>query len=271
MDNGNYIKISRKILKWEWYGNINTCRLFIHCLLKANWKDSRFEGKNIERGSFVTSLPQLSAELQLTENEIRTAIKHLKSTGEITDRTTNKYRIITVKNYDEYQNDNAQTTDKSQAINRQCTGNAQTINRLLTAIEEVKEVEELEEVEENKTLTVSDDTVCQTNVQRVVSAWNSLPGLNHVSRLTESSRRYQMLKCRIREYGIEDILRAIENIRRSEFLLGANKNGWMIDFDWFVRPNNFPKVLEGKYNTSDNAKPTGKYAAIDDFLRGDFT
>ena len=41
----SYIKIDRKILDWEWYRNLNTCRLFFHLLLKANWKDGRFEGK----------------------------------------------------------------------------------------------------------------------------------------------------------------------------------------------------------------------------------
>ena len=57
-----------------------------------------------------------------------------------------------------------------------------------------------------------------------------------------------MLKGRIREYGMNDLLKAMDNIRHSDFLRGENKNGWMITFDWFVKPNNFLKVLEGNYN-----------------------
>lgn len=34
----DYVKISRKILEWEWYTDINTKVLFLHILLKANWK-----------------------------------------------------------------------------------------------------------------------------------------------------------------------------------------------------------------------------------------
>ena len=56
MTDNEYIKLNRKIIGWEWYLNINVKTLFIHCLLKANWKDGRFEGKELKRGSFVTSL-----------------------------------------------------------------------------------------------------------------------------------------------------------------------------------------------------------------------
>lgn len=130
MDNG-FIKIDRKILDWEWYGDINTCRLFIHLIFKANWKDGRFEGIEIPRGSLVTSLPTLAAETGLSVQQIRTAEKHLKSTGEITVSLYPKFRIISIKNYCLYQDDNRQ-------VNRQLTGNQQASNRQLTAIEESK-------------------------------------------------------------------------------------------------------------------------------------
>lgn len=118
---GNYIKISRSILEWEWYGNINTCRLFLHMLLKANWKDGRFEGKDIPRGSFVSSYPRLADECGLTVNEVRTALKHLISTGEITVKAHAKYSVFTVVKYNDYQEVNSQSTDKSHSINRRLT------------------------------------------------------------------------------------------------------------------------------------------------------
>ena len=57
-----------------------------------------------------------------------------------------------------------------------------------------------------------------------------------------------MLRARVREYGTEAVLQAIEKIRQSAFLRGQNAKGWVITFEWFVRPNNFPKVLEGNYD-----------------------
>ncbi len=98
-----WIKLHKKFLDWKWYKNKNTKILFIHCLLKANWKDGSYEGVEIKRGSFITGRKQLSKELALTEQEIRTAIKHLKSTNEITIKTTNTFSIISIVNYDKYQ------------------------------------------------------------------------------------------------------------------------------------------------------------------------
>lgn len=98
-----WIKLHKKFLDWKWYKNKNTKILFIHCLLKANWKNGFYEDIEIKRGSFVTGRKQLSKELGLTEQEIRTAINHLKSTNEITIKTTSAFSIISINNYDKYQ------------------------------------------------------------------------------------------------------------------------------------------------------------------------
>ena len=99
----DYIKLHRKFLEWEWYRNEHTKNLFIHCLLKANWKESKFEGNVIQRGSFVSSIDILANETGLTSDEVRTAIKHLILTGELTKQSTNKYTVFSVINYDLYQ------------------------------------------------------------------------------------------------------------------------------------------------------------------------
>ena len=108
---------------------------------------------------------------------------------------------------------------------------------------------------ETKTLkTVSNETVRQTDVRRVVERWNELQrfGINPIIRMAPSAKRYDNLQARIREYGLDNILAAISRIGESDFLQGKNRNGWRISFDWFVLPSNFPKVLEGKY---DNGRP----------------
>ena len=94
----DYVKISRKILEWEWYKDVNTKVVFFHILLKANWKNGRFQGMEIPRGSFVTSYQSLAEETGLTVMNVRTAIKHLKLTQEITVSQHSKFSVITVKN-----------------------------------------------------------------------------------------------------------------------------------------------------------------------------
>lgn len=112
---------------------MNTCRLFIHFLLKANWKDAKFRGILIPRGSFVSSYSHLADETNLTINEIRTAISHLKSTCEVTVKSHSKFSVFTVNNYNTYQTDNTQE-------HSQGTSKSQASHNLLTTIEEKKEV-----------------------------------------------------------------------------------------------------------------------------------
>lgn len=106
--NGNYIKISRSLLDWCWYHDVNTCRLFIHMLLRVNWKKGYFGEEVIERGSFVSSISKLSAETGLSEREVRTALEHLKKTGEVTCKRHTKYSVYTVVNYCKYQSSDRQ-------------------------------------------------------------------------------------------------------------------------------------------------------------------
>ena len=129
---GSYIKLSRGLLDWEWYSDINTTRAFIHMLLKANWKDGNFKGMVVPRGSFVSSIGKLASETGLTEREIRTAISHLKMTGEVTSKTTNKFTVFSVVKYDLYQANDKQSV--SQEPSKRHSNDIQT-----TTIEEKKE------------------------------------------------------------------------------------------------------------------------------------
>lgn len=129
---GNYIKLSRGLLEWEWYTDINTTRLFIHMFLKANWKDGNFKGTTVPRRSFVSSIGKLSSEIGLTEREIRTAISHLKMTGEVTSKTANRFTVFTVVKYDLYQTNDKQNVSQ-EPVKRQPN------DILTTTIEEKKE------------------------------------------------------------------------------------------------------------------------------------
>lgn len=136
-ENNGFIIINRKMLEWEWYQDTNTKTLFFHCLLKANWKDGKFQGLVIPRGSFVTSLTKLSEELStdkqvFTIRNVRTAIKHLEMTGEITNKSYSKFRVITINNYDKYQ-------DYDKVSASQVTNKRQTSDRQVTTIEQKKQ------------------------------------------------------------------------------------------------------------------------------------
>lgn len=247
-----YIKIDRKITEWEWYKNLNTKVVFFHCLLKANWKDGKFEGKIIKRGSFVTSIKKLSLELCLTEDEVRTAIKHLISTGELTKQTTNKYSVITVSNYELYQDVPEQIPINSQTDTKQIPINSHSIPKQFPTIEERKNIRREEgkkERREEDILTVSNETVCQTDVRRIIDRWNALSefGIKPIKKIGSGTKVFERLCARIREYGIDDVLSTVDMIKDSDFLLGKVKD-FTITLDWFSRPNNFQKVYNGNYS-----------------------
>ncbi len=103
-----WIKLHRRLTQWEWYDDINTSRLFIHILLKANHADKNWKGIEIKRGQMITSLDRLITETKLTKSQIRTCLKKLISTREIAHSGKAQHTVITVINYDSYQGDGTQ-------------------------------------------------------------------------------------------------------------------------------------------------------------------
>lgn len=126
-----FIKLYRSLLTWEWYGDINTRLTFMHMLIRANYADQKFEGKVIPRGSFVSSRAKLSAEIGISERNLRTALNHLKMTGEVTSKSYSKYTIYTVENYDLYQGTDQQS-------DQQVTSDRPASDQQVTTIKEIK-------------------------------------------------------------------------------------------------------------------------------------
>lgn len=124
-----FIKLYKKMLDWEWYDDPNTCRVFIHILLKASWKESKWHGVTIKPGQLITSLPSLAEETKLSVHQVRVALDHLTSTGEVADKGQSKYRIITVLKWDEYQGDGRQVADNWQTDGRQVAASKEYKNK----------------------------------------------------------------------------------------------------------------------------------------------
>ena len=129
-DNKGWICLHRSILNWEWWSDQNTFRLFIYCLLMANHEDRKWQGKVIERGSFITTLANIKQQTKLSLQQVRTSLAKLQETGEINIKTTNQNTHITICNYAFYQDkkDNEQQTDNKQITNEQQTDNKHNNN-----------------------------------------------------------------------------------------------------------------------------------------------
>lgn len=237
----DYVKISRKILDWEWYTDINTKVLFLHILLKANWKDGRFQGIEVPRGSFVTSLQNLAAETGLTVRNVRTALKHLENTGEVTSNRHVKFSVITVKNYDRYQSGDTQVT-----VNRQASDSQ------VTTIEEGKK-ERKEEYNKSPKGDYESGTPENSIYATIRELYNSVCG-SYPRLVKMSEARKKAINARIRAgYTREDFRILFEKAEASDFLKGANKRNWRATFDWLISDTNMAKVLDGNYDARKEA------------------
>ena len=126
-----WIKLHRSLLDWEWYDDANTCRLFIHLLLRANHKPKNWRGIAINTGQLLTGRKVLAEQTGLSEQQVRTSLNKLKSTNEITIKSTSHNSLITLVCWESYQQNNQ---DDNQAVTKQ----QPTDNQAVTTNKNVK-------------------------------------------------------------------------------------------------------------------------------------
>ncbi len=140
--NNSWLKLHRAILDWEWWDDHNTTRLFLYLLIKANYEDKKWKGIKVPRGSLITGREKLASETGLTEQQIRTSFSKLKSTSEITTKSTNRFTVVSIVKYEDYQHNEGRVTSKttSEPQNKQPTDNQQITTTKELKKERKKEV-----------------------------------------------------------------------------------------------------------------------------------
>ena len=132
MTSNGYIKLHRQLLDWGWYKDQNTKAVFLHLLMTASYKDNVFNGYHIKPGQVVCGRKQLAHDLGLSESTIRTSLKHLISTNEITIKSTNRFSIITIENWGKYQLNDVEINQQiNQQPNHQLTSKTEKINHTI--------------------------------------------------------------------------------------------------------------------------------------------
>lgn len=139
--NTGYIKLSRKLRDWQWYGTPNMVAVWVELLLRARFEDGYYNGKLIKKGCAVFGREELAKKIGLQPQQIRTCINRLKSTNEITTESTNRFTIATIVKWEEYQcilkDDNQ---ENNQQYNHQLTSKQPASNQQVTTSNNVKNV-----------------------------------------------------------------------------------------------------------------------------------
>ena len=103
MCNIGYIKIWRSLNDWEWKQDPLMVALWVHLLSNANYEDARWQGITIKRGQLVTSMAKLSEATGISTQCLSSRFNKLKKTQEIEVYSNHHYSIITICNYERYQ------------------------------------------------------------------------------------------------------------------------------------------------------------------------
>lgn len=122
-----FVKLHRKMIEWGWYSDCVVKDVFLHILMVAAFKPGQYRGYDIQPGQAVIGRKKMAEELGFSEQQVRTALKKLESTGEISLFSTNRFTIATVVNWVFYQcgddDDNQQITNNQPTDNQQITNN----------------------------------------------------------------------------------------------------------------------------------------------------
>ncbi len=213
-------------MKWEWYDDLNTKSLFLHCLLKANHEPKQWRGITIERGQFVTSTSNLAKEIGVGVQAIRTCINRLKSTSEITSQSTSRFTILTICNYDSYQSEeNPTNKPTNKPSNKRLTNEQQATNKQLTTTKELKEEKnntpltpqegaepELEKSENPaKGKSKSGPKAADKNIERFEKFWKSYP-----RKIGKGQARKVWLRLKPNDELTDTLVMAVEAQKKSE-------------------------------------------------------
>ena len=273
-----FIKLYEKMTDWEWYDDEVTFKVFIHLLLTANWKDTRWHGMTLKRGQRVISYQTLADEVRLTPKQVRTAITHLRETGEVTCKRitqgANKGQVITVENYEKYQGadetegkQRANETANTRARPRANKGQDETVD-IPTVTDDADSQEGKTEGkregkrEGNRYRTIElykkniPTVYKKDDCQLVVDIYNEeCPSLPKCTKLSPTREKH--IKARLKDHSIDELRLAFQKAEASDFCTGRDGKAdkkWC-SLTWMMKSeDNLLKVLEGNYDNRDGIR-----------------
>lgn len=243
------MKVSRKLLTSAIASKPEYLAVWVHLLLSASYKEGEIlVGRQVVRlkpGDLIFGRHKFSEKTGVSESIVRGALKALVDLQQITIKSHNKFSVISITNWLRYQLD--QPANRQQMTSRSPTDDHN------------KEVLEIQE-EDQKLLrkpAKADLDVGEPKGQKakpvpygdIFDAYSRIlptlpqPTLRDDARKNSIRLRWQMDE---RFQSVDFWVEYFEYIKGCQFLMGMKG----ACFDWFFKPANFKKVIDGNY---DNA------------------
>lgn len=277
-----YVKLWRKTLDSGLLQNGPAWQLFGYLLLRATHKPRRIIVGGVVcelvPGEIVFGRSKAAADLGLSEQQIRTALNLLKKMEIATSRSTNKFTVVLLVNWHNYQDEQTvanQQTNQPATSTQPAVNHIQALENNITSLREVvgataptsdQQAEGLEQVEDHQ--PAQKPTVPPCPHQQILALYHELlPELPRVKVWT--GVRQQHLAARWRERwkdgfyatqseGLDYWRRLFSYIARCDFLLGKvyvpGRKPFLASLDWIARAENFAKIIEQRYENKESAQ-----------------
>lgn len=242
-DANGWIKLHRKMLDNPVVmKDAEHFEVWVYLLLKASHAEYPviFGGEKmaLQPGQLITGRKKISSDTGISESKVFRILKSLKNEHQIEQQVSNKNSLISIINWDEYQNSEQQA---EQQLNSNRTASEQQLNTN-------KKIKNIEEDKEDKE---------RIDFRSIADLYNSIC-VSFPSIRSLSEDRKKAIKARLKTYSIDDFRTVFEKAEASSFLKGGNVKNWSATFDWLLKDRNMAKVLDGNYD--DKPRKGGGYS-----------
>jgi hypothetical protein len=248
-----FILLSRSLLDSEVFASQKMLKIWVWCLLKANYKDKFVPIKvgkgettvEVKRGSFLFGRFKAEEEIDIDGSTIYRILRKLESLGNIEIKASNQYSVVSICNYDSYQN----------VTNYKKTADELDMNQIRTRYE-------LDMNTTNKEKNNKKDK--KEKKKDIVNLWNTFAEKNNLAKIKGITKsRSKHLDARLEEDNFE-FNAILQQIEKQDFLLGKGGMNWKVNFDFIIKnDNNFIKILEGGYASKKDYKDDPTIEAYD--------
>ena len=227
-----WIKLHRDIENWAWFNDSKMFHFWIILLMMANHKNNNWNGHSIKKGQLLTGRKALSRKANVSESTIERWLNRLEKEQQILQEKTNKFRKITILNWEKYQEFEQQTDNKRTTKEQQKDTNKNEKN--------VKK-------ERNR------------EVDQIGEMWNTMAKINKLPKvkLPVGKDRVKKVLPALKEFNSpDDWIAIISQIEKNPFNLGQNDRNWKANFDWLFHTTkfNYRKLWEEHESENSNSK-----------------